>query len=42
MSDIKVAEVKTDTIKDQSGTGIVTFPNRPAFFVYNSTNVWCN
>ena len=40
MSDIKVAEVKTDTIKDQSGTGIVTFPNRPAFFVYNSTNDW--
>ena len=38
MSDIKVAEVKTDTIKDQRGTGIVTFPSRPAFFVYNSSN----
>ena len=42
MSDIKVGEVKTDTIKDQSGTGIVTFPNRPAFFVYNSSNDWTN
>ena len=40
MSDIKVAEVKTDMIKDQSGTGIVTFPSRPAFFVYNSSNDW--
>tara|TARA_A100001388_G_C28490143_1_gene366588 strand:+ start:28 stop:573 length:546 start_codon:yes stop_codon:yes gene_type:complete len=41
MSDIKVAEIKTDTIKNQAGTtslniastGVVIMPNRPAFNV---------
>ena len=31
MSDIKVAEVKTGAIKDQSGAGLVTFPTKPFF-----------
>ena len=41
MSDIRVAEIKTDTIKNQAGTtavninssGVITVPNRPAFSV---------
>ena len=40
MSDLKVSEIKTDTIKDQAGTtamtidssGRVTKPAHPAFF----------
>ena len=41
MSDIRVAEIKTDTIKNQAGTtavninssGVIIVPNRPAFSV---------
>ena len=48
MSDLKVNEVKTDTIKDQTGTtamaidstGRVTTPARPAFFAIGGTNDW--
>ena len=31
MGDIKVNEVKTGAIKDQSGAGLVTFPTKPFF-----------
>ena len=45
MSDIKVAEIKTDTIKNQAGTtaanlsgGVIIVPNRPAFSVQSTRN----
>ena len=48
MSDLKVNEVKTDTIKDQTGTtamaidstGRVTTPARPAFFAHGTSYSW--
>jgi hypothetical protein len=48
MSDLKVNEIKTDTIKDQTGTtamtidstGRVTTPARPAFFAHGTSYSW--
>ena len=38
MSDIKVSEVKTGAIKDQSGAGLVTFPTKPFFHVIRTNS----